>query len=52
ARKGYDNGLVMHSLRIVLVGELKGPGIFDIISWLGKEETLRRIKRGIETIGK
>ncbi|MBP8959997.1 MAG: glutamate--tRNA ligase [Bacteroidales bacterium] len=52
ARKGYDNGLIMHSLRIVLVGELRGPGIFDIISWLGKEETLRRIKRGIETIGK
>jgi len=50
-KRGYNNGLVMHSLRIVLVGELRGPGIFDIISWLGKEETLRRIKRGIEIIG-
>lgn len=50
AGKGYNNGTAMHSLRIVLVGELRGPGIFDIISWLGREETLKRIHRGIKVL--
>jgi len=50
AGKGYNNGTAMHSLRIVLVGELRGPGIFDIISWLGREETLDRINRGIRVL--
>jgi len=50
AAKGYNNGTAMHSLRLVLVGELRGPGIFDIISWLGREETLSRISRGIEAL--
>ncbi|NMC39963.1 MAG: glutamate--tRNA ligase [Bacteroidales bacterium] len=50
AGKGYNNGTAMHSLRLVLVGELRGPGIFDIISWLGREETLKRISKGIEVL--
>jgi glutamyl-tRNA synthetase len=40
----------MNALRLALVGESKGPHIFDITETLGKEETLRRIQRAIEVL--
>ncbi|MDR0976773.1 MAG: glutamate--tRNA ligase [Prevotellaceae bacterium] len=50
ADKGYHTGDVMNAFRLTLVGEGKGPHMFDI-SWLiGKEETLARMKRAIETL--
>jgi glutamyl-tRNA synthetase len=50
--KGYNTGTVMNAFRLVIVGALKGPHMFDIISWIGKEETLKRIDKGISVIGK
>ncbi len=47
---GYHLGNVMNAFRLTLVGECKGPHIFDITELLGREETIARIKRGIETI--
>lgn len=44
-------GKVMMPLRLALVGEMKGPDVFDIIEILGKEESVRRIYKAIETIG-
>ncbi len=41
--KGLGFGQVMPPLRLALVGELKGPHVFDIIEVIGKEETLRRL---------
>lgn len=49
--KGYNVGAVMNALRLVIVGASRGPHMFDIMSWLGKEETLNRIDRGIRIIG-
>ncbi len=49
--KGYNTGLVMNLLRLVIVGTSRGPHIFDIISWLGKEETISRIDKGVIVIG-
>ena len=40
-------GKVMMPLRLSLVGEMKGPDVFEIISVLGKEETIRRIDNAI-----
>ena len=37
-------GQVMPPLRLALVGELKGPHVFDIIELIGKEETLHRLE--------
>ena len=51
-RKGYAMGALMSAFRLVIVGDLRGPHIFDIISWIGKEETLRRINNGIAIIEK
>ena len=49
--KGYKLGDVMNAFRLCLVGEGKGPGMFDISAYLGKEETLRRLRRAIEVLG-
>ena len=49
--KEYKLGDVMNAFRLALVGEGKGPGMFDISAFLGKEETLRRLHRAIETLG-
>jgi glutamyl-tRNA synthetase len=50
--KGYNTGGVMNAFRLVIVGASRGPHIFDIIGWIGKEETLKRIDKGIAVIGK
>jgi glutamyl-tRNA synthetase len=52
AEKGYNTGNIMNALRLVVVGASRGPHIFDIISWIGREETIKRIDRGLATIGK
>ncbi len=44
-------GKVMMPLRLALVGEMKGPDVFDITSILGKEEAISRIEKAIEYMG-
>ncbi|MBO4814679.1 MAG: glutamate--tRNA ligase [Muribaculaceae bacterium] len=46
----YHMGNVMNAFRLTVVGECKGPHMFDITKLLGKEETLARIERGISNI--
>ena len=48
--KGYKLGDVMNAFRLTLVGEGKGPGMFDISAFLGKEETLNRLRKAIEVL--
>lgn len=48
--KGYKLGDVMNAFRLALVGIGKGPGMFDISAFLGKEETARRLQRAIEIL--
>lgn len=45
ADKELGLGQVMPVLRLALVGELKGPDIFDIMEVIGKEETVNRLFR-------
>lgn len=40
---GYSMGQVMNTLRLALVGAGKGPGMYDVTSFIGREQTLRRI---------
>jgi len=49
--KGYNTGAVMNAFRLVVVGALRGPHMYDIISWIGKEDTINRIERGLSVIG-
>ena len=48
--QGYSFGQVMPPLRLLLVGDMKGPHIFDIIDVIGKQETLIRIENGIKIL--
>ncbi len=45
--KEYKLGDVMNAFRLALVGEGKGPGMFDITAFLGKNETITRLKKAI-----
>ncbi len=49
-KQGYKLGDVMNAFRLALVGIGKGPGMFDISAFLGKEETLRRLRKAIEVL--
>ena len=50
ASKGYHLGNVMNAFRLTVVGECKGPHMFDITELLGADETISRINRGISSI--
>lgn len=50
--KGYKLGDVMNAFRLALVGIGKGPGMYDISAFLGKTETLRRLKTAINVLPK
>ncbi len=43
-------GKVMQPFRLALVGAMKGPHLFDIASMVGKDETIKRIEKAIETL--
>ena len=43
-------GKVMMPLRLALVGALQGPDVFDIMYMIGKNESIKRIEKVIETL--
>lgn len=51
AAKEYNMGGIMNAFRLSIVGEPKGPHMFDIICLIGKDETISRLKKAIEIIG-
>ena len=50
AQNEYPMGQVMNSFRLAIVGTSSGPSILDICEIIGKEETLRRIDKALETL--
>jgi len=50
AAKGYNLGGIMNAFRLSVVGAPKGPHMFDITAVIGKQETIARIQRAIDTI--
>ncbi len=48
--KGLKIGDVMLPFRIMLVGGKFGPGVFEIASILGRNETVSRISKGLELL--
>jgi glutamyl-tRNA synthetase len=49
--RGWNMGAVMNAWRLLLVGALKGPSLFQTAEILGREEVLERIERGISKLG-
>ena len=48
--KEISFGKVMQPLRLAIVGEMKGPHLFDIIHMIGKEEAILRLKTIIKKL--
>lgn len=48
--KGYHLGNIMNAFRLAIVGESKGPHMFDITATIGKDETLERLRNAISKI--
>ena len=51
AEKELSFGKVMPPLRLFLVGDMKGPHIFDIMSMIGREESISRIETALNKLG-
>ena len=51
-KNGYNTGAIMNAFRLVIVGTLRGPHMYDIISWIGKDETIKRIDKGVTLLSK
>lgn len=50
ASNEYHLGNVMNAFRLAVVGECKGPHMFDITELLGKDETVARLRLAIDRI--
>jgi glutamyl-tRNA synthetase len=50
SEKSYNTGAIMNALRLVIVGASRGPHIFDIMCWIGRDDTLTRISKGVALI--
>lgn len=48
--KGYHLGNIMNAFRLAVVGESKGPHMFDITAVIGKDETIARLEKAILNI--
>ena len=48
--KSVSAAKIIHPLRMALTGKTASPGIFEIISILGKEKVIRRIEKVINFI--
>jgi glutamyl-tRNA synthetase len=51
--KGHElnMGQIMNSLRLAVVGTTVGPDMLTLVMTIGKEETIARVQRAIDTIG-
>ena len=48
-KKEIGFGKVMQPLRLALVGDLKGPDLFQIMFMIGRDATVRRIELAIDS---
>lgn len=48
--KGYHLGNIMNAFRLAVVGESKGPHMFDITAVIGKDETIARLQKAIQDL--
>ncbi|TAK61274.1 MAG: glutamate--tRNA ligase [Bacteroidetes bacterium] len=47
---GIGNGKLIHAVRLAVSGVSGGPGLYDMLFILGREEVIRRIETAIEKI--
>jgi glutamyl-tRNA synthetase len=47
---GIKPATLIHPVRLAVTGTLAGPPLFDLLELLGKEETIKRIKKAVEFV--
>ncbi len=47
----YHMGNIMNAFRLAIVGDSKGPHMFNIIALIGRTETINRLQKAIEVLG-
>lgn len=47
AENEWGMGAIMNAWRLLLIGAAKGPGLFDMAAFLGREEVVARMRKGI-----
>ncbi len=47
---GCSRGPIIHTIRISVTGRTVGPGLFDILAVIGREETMRRLNTALNGI--
>ncbi len=52
AGQNLGMGAIMNAWRLLMVGASVGPGLFDLVAFLGKDEVISRMNRGISTISR
>jgi glutamyl-tRNA synthetase len=52
AELNTGKGNIIHPLRIAVSGVGEGPGVFDILNIIGKDETISRINTALEKLSK
>jgi len=45
---GVGAGKMIHPIRVALTGKMASPGLFEMMTFLGRETVLRRLKRAAE----
>jgi len=50
AETGLAMGKLAQPVRVALIGRTASPGLFDVMSLLGRDRTLERLKRAIDLI--
>ncbi len=50
ASSGVGNGDLIHAVRLAVSGVGGGPGVYDILEILGKDESVKRIRTALERI--
>ncbi|NNE76207.1 MAG: glutamate--tRNA ligase, partial [Pricia sp.] len=51
AEQQLSFGRVMPPLRLIIVGDMKGPHLFDIMALIGKNQSISRISKAISRLG-
>ena len=46
-----ESKTLIHPIRVALTGKTVGPGLFEVVYYLGKERTKERLKRWIKKEG-
>jgi glutamyl-tRNA synthetase len=50
SESGLSTGTVLTLFRLLIVGASRGPHLFDIVGWIGREETVERLDSGIRKL--